>query len=61
MEDKDVININPADTPDEAKARHERILSRLDDLGAAAVKQMHASGGLPTHWNPIIHRWLKDK
>jgi hypothetical protein len=61
MDAKDVIRINPMDTDDRAKARHEDIVKRLDELGPAPVRDLLQTGGLPTNWNPIIFGWLKGK
>jgi hypothetical protein len=57
----DVIRIYHADSDDEAKARHEGIVKRLDELGAQQVRDLVATGGLPTQWNPIIIAWSKGK
>ena len=57
----ETIRIHHADTDDEAKARHEQIVKRLQELGKVQVQAMMATGGLPTVWNPIIYEWLRDK
>ena len=36
----------------------EHIHKRLDELGVAEVKRMHAANELPTNWAPHIREWL---
>ena len=55
------IQIFHADTPAEARARHERIVKRLEELGKESVRTRLATGGFPTQWNPIVHSWLKGE
>jgi hypothetical protein len=55
------IRIHATDTEDEAKARHEEVVKRLDALGVGQVRDLLRTGGLPTGWNPIILDWLKGK
>ena len=52
------IRIHHADTDEEARARHERIQARLEELGSGTVERMQGRD-LPTQWNPIIRAWLK--
>ena len=53
----DIIRIHHADTEDEAKARYEQIVKRLEELGPDSVRATE----FPTQWAPIIRAWLKDK
>ena len=55
------IQIHHADTPAEARARHERIEKRLEDLGIPEVNRLSSTGGLPTQWDPIVRSWLKGE
>jgi hypothetical protein len=52
-----VIRIFHGDTEEEAQARHLRIQTRLDELGAEQVKAMMGHG-FPTEWNPIVGAWI---
>ena len=52
------IKIYHADNEAEARARHERINKRLDELGHESVKSLYAAGGLPTEWNQIVLAWM---
>lgn len=56
-----MIRIHPLDTDEQARERHEQIVKRLDEIGAVQVRDLLATGGLPTQWNAIITDWLKGK
>lgn len=55
------IRIHASDTDEQVEKRHRDVLKRLDELGPGRVRDLVASGGLPTNWNLIINAWLKDK
>jgi hypothetical protein len=55
---KDAIKINPTDSDNAARKRHEEIEDRLEQLGKDQVETMLKTGGLPTEWGPIIRSWL---
>lgn len=57
----DTIKIHSADTEKEARARHEHIQARLDEIGKDGVASLVATGGLPTEWGPIIRSWMKGE
>lgn len=61
MTKTDPIRIHHADSAAEVRARHERIETRLEELGADEVKSLVANGGLPTQWAPIIRAWSVGK
>jgi len=53
------IKTHPIDTTeDEVRDRHASIEQRLEEMGPDHVRMALLSGGLPTEWNPIIHKWL---
>lgn len=55
-----MIRIHPQDTDAQAKERQDLIVNRLKELGRDHVERLHATGGLPTQWNPIILDWLSS-
>ena len=57
----ETIRIHPMDSDDQARERHEGIVKRLEEIGPQGVRDLLASGGLPTNWNTIIAGWLKGK
>jgi hypothetical protein len=52
------IRIHALDDDAAARARHDQIEKRLEELGPDQVRMMLLSGGFPTGWNTIIHAWL---
>lgn len=55
------IRIYPGDSEEEVKARHEKIVARLEELGPKQVEMLMNTGGLPPQWNPIITGWVSGK
>jgi hypothetical protein len=55
----DPIRIHHSDSEDEVRARHERVVARLVELGPDEVQRMRDRDELPAAWAPIVRMWLK--
>lgn len=58
---REPIRIHHADTADQVRERHERIVARLDELGPEQVRFLQGNGKLTTEWDPIISAWFADR